>query len=142
MALGDEDLSPNGQNQSALFVTFGTLKVVATARLRQLSQRLDDARETVARLRAEIIAAKRELRERERHAVEFRRRARRPLGHVKRARRPPLITCPFCSSPLVAATASDIRLSRQLTDYRCDGCAKSWAEVTGKHQPVDPGALR
>src|SRR5688572_16361960 len=38
--------------------------------------------------------------------------------------------CPACSSANVTKTATTINSERTLTDYRCNACSLTWAEVT------------
>lgn len=84
------------------------------ARLKQLSEQLDHARETAAQLRAEFMAITKALREKG-EAADY---------DVDAP------TCPYCASPRVTVTATGVGLKRQLNELRCGPCEKTWTEMT------------
>jgi transposase-like protein len=75
------------------------------------------------------VALKRALRVAEQPAVDDGEvTAARTIAHRHRPEAE-VFPCPYCSSLRVTVTASGVGIMRQLTEYRCEGCSKTWAEV-------------
>ena len=47
------------------------------------------------------------------------------------------LRCPFCfaNTPQVAVTALNAGPAHNVTEYRCDACAKTWSEVGPRRDP-------
>ena len=46
-----------------------------------------------------------------------------------------MVVCPFCQSPRVTITTDAGGITGNLTEYRCDPCDKTWAEVKSRAKP-------